>query len=76
MPNDKQLRARCIVCERVRREAELFSARGKCPNCGHGRMIENVHAMRARSGPNWLRWRRAMAASVGGVILDDKREQG
>jgi hypothetical protein len=57
-------------------EGELFSARGKCPVCGNGRMIENVRAMEARSGPIWLAWRRAMAASVGGQLVDDRREQG
>jgi predicted RNA-binding Zn-ribbon protein involved in translation (DUF1610 family) len=76
MPNRKQQIGQCVGCGRARVDGERFSARGKCPSCGHGRMIENVHAMRARSGPSWLRWRRAMAASVGGQLVDDKRERG
>lgn len=31
----------------------------------------NVAQMQARSGPNFTRWRRSMAASVGAVLLDD-----
>jgi hypothetical protein len=36
---------------------------------------ENVLQMHARRGPNWARWRRSMAACVGGVLLDDLTER-
>lgn len=38
-------------------------------------MLENVHELRAHGGPSWLRWRRAMAASVGGILVDDVRDE-
>jgi hypothetical protein len=31
----------------------------------------NALAISTKSGPEFRRWRRAMAASVGGVLLDD-----
>ena len=34
---------------------------------------DNVAQMMNRSGPNFDKWRRSMAASVGGVLLDDVR---
>ncbi len=32
--------------------------------------------MRARSGPHFRYWRERMAASVGGVLLDERRQDG
>lgn len=57
-------------------ETELFSARGKCQECGNGRMLRNAHELRTMSGEAVLRWRRGHAAAVGAVLLDDQREQG
>jgi hypothetical protein len=48
-----------------------ISASGQCPDHSRIRMEENVKQMRARSGPNFTRWREAMARSVGGQLLDD-----
>jgi hypothetical protein len=42
-----------------------------CPVCGLERLEENVRGIAAHSGPAFERWRRAMAASVGAVLLDD-----
>jgi hypothetical protein len=39
-------------------------------------MLEQTGQMRNHSGHHFEAWRRRMAASVGAVILDDKREQG
>jgi hypothetical protein len=39
-------------------------------------MLQNAHELQAMSGEAVGRWRRGVAASVGAVILDDKREQG
>ena len=36
-------------------------------------MDSNVAQMMDRRGPNFDKWRRSMAASVGGVLLDDVR---
>jgi hypothetical protein len=44
-----------------------------CGQCGQDELRSNVEQMYARTGPNWLKWRRSMAASVGGVLLDDQR---
>jgi hypothetical protein len=57
-------------------EGELFSARGKCPEDGNGRMLQNAHELRTMSGEAVLRWRRGVAAGVGARLLDEKREQG
>lgn len=42
-----------------------------CPVCGYERLEENVIGIASHSGPAFDRWRRAMAASVGAVLLDD-----
>lgn len=42
-----------------------------CPSCGLERLEENVRGIAAHSGPAFDRWRRAMAASVGAMLLDD-----
>jgi hypothetical protein len=42
-----------------------------CPKCSYDLLEENVHGLAAHAGPAFERWRRAMAASVGGVLLDD-----
>lgn len=44
---------------------------GLCGDCGDDELVSNVRQMHARSGPNWTLWRRNMAASVGGLLLDD-----
>lgn len=47
---------------------------GKCPACGHAAMVENATGISQHRGPAFDRWRRAMAASVGGVLLDEARD--
>ena len=42
-----------------------------CPECGLERLEENVLGIASHSGPAFERWRRAMAASVGAMLLDD-----
>jgi hypothetical protein len=37
--------------------------------------MDNVGAMRSRSGPTWAKWRRSMAACVGGSLLDDRTDE-
>jgi len=34
-------------------------------------LSENVAELRAHAGPSFKRWRQGMAASVGGVLVDD-----
>jgi hypothetical protein len=65
------LTANCRSCGREREEGELFSRRGKCEECGEGRMIENRRQLRAHDGPWFVHWRRAVAAAVGAILLDE-----
>jgi predicted RNA-binding Zn-ribbon protein involved in translation (DUF1610 family) len=74
MANRHQKAPRCKVCGRARLPSELFSARGKCPECGEGRAKRQTREMREHSGYYFDDWRHRVAASVGGVILDDKRD--
>jgi hypothetical protein len=63
--------ARCQVCGITREEYGLMSWTGLCGPCAKQRRLDNLEQMTTRSGPNFQKWRRRMAASVGGVILDD-----
>jgi hypothetical protein len=45
-----------------------------CAEHGDERMRDNLSELRAHSGPYFRRWRERIAASVGGVLLDDLRE--
>lgn len=36
-------------------------------------MLQARHEIRSKSGPTFARWRRNMAACVGGVLLDGRR---
>lgn len=42
-----------------------------CGDCGKERLRENVIGIHTHSGPAFERWRRAMVACVGGVLVDD-----
>jgi hypothetical protein len=44
---------------------------GLCRECGDRNLTENIYGLSHRTGDPWRRWRRAMAASVGGVLVDD-----
>ena len=44
---------------------------GYCIPCGRVVYEDNVMQMIARSGPNWRKWRRGMAACVGGSLPDE-----
>lgn len=57
--------AQCRICNRTRADGERFSARGKCPGCGDGRMIENYRQLAAHSGPHFEHWRRRCRAAFG-----------
>lgn len=39
------------------------------------KLEQNALGMAYKTGEAWIRWRRAMAASVGGALLDDARPQ-
>ena len=69
MPDSR--RARCKVCKRHRDEVGLLTWRGYCAEHAAEALESNIDQMHARRGPNFDRWRRSMAACVGGVLLDD-----
>lgn len=61
----------CRICARHETEVGRISWRGKCADCGDARLIENDRALRAKTGPFYVHWRRQHAAAVGGVLLAD-----
>lgn len=71
MPNDKQRISHCRSCGRPRREGELFSARGKCAECGDGNAVANRRQLREHAGPFFEHWRRRCAAAFGAILWDD-----
>jgi hypothetical protein len=43
--------------------------------CGRARREENILGLHYKTGPAFIRWRRSMAACVGGVLIDDVRRR-
>ena len=64
-------RACCRRCRRHRSEVGEISWAGYCIVCGVATRDEANDDMHYHRGPYFLHWRRAMAASVGGVLVDD-----
>lgn len=64
-------RKNCRHCKRHVSEVGPISHSGACSECGLARMNQNILELHARSGPSLIRWRRAIAASVGAVLLDE-----
>jgi hypothetical protein len=63
----------CRNCGRHRDEAGTMTRQRLCLDCAHELLEENIVGIATKSGPAFRRWRRAMAACVGGVLLDDAR---
>jgi len=59
------------VCGRAREVVGPLSHTRLCGDCARRRYEENMDGMYALSGEPLRRWRRGVAASVGGVLLDD-----
>jgi anaerobic ribonucleoside-triphosphate reductase len=70
MPRGRPRITFCRACGETVDPADLSWTK-QCPACGEKALTENVHGLANHSGPAFERWRRAMAASVGGVLLDD-----
>lgn len=75
MPRGRPRITHCRSCGRPVEPRELSWTK-QCPECGESNLAENVHGLASHSGPAFDRWRRAMAASVGGVLLDDVLPNG
>ena len=61
----------CRVCERHESEVGPLSNNRLCASCGGTRFGQNLVSMKTMSGPFAHHWRRQMAASVGGILLDE-----
>lgn len=64
-------RRKCKGCGRRDTEVGELSWRGLCTECGPAKVEVTCEALRRKSGPEFHHWRQQMAASVGGVLLDD-----
>jgi hypothetical protein len=69
MPDTR--RKTCRICGRHINEVGPLSWTGLCPDDSVAELTDNVHQMIGRRGPNFDKWRRSMAACVGGVLIDD-----
>lgn len=63
--------ARCRACGARRDEGASLSKRGYCRECGPAIRNQQNDDLHYHRGPYFRQWRRAMAASVGGVLVDD-----
>ena len=62
------------MCGKHDSEVGPITWRGKCATCWPKLERDNAYSLQAHSGPEFQRWRRALASSVGGVLLDDLHE--
>lgn len=46
---------------------------GQCRECGEAALYANARGISRHEGPEFQRYRRAMVAAFGGVLLDDAR---
>lgn len=67
---------RCRQCGRPANEVGELSHIRLCEDCGTLNLAENVLGIHLKTGEPWRRWRRAMAACVGGVLLDETAGKG
>jgi hypothetical protein len=64
-----------MVCGKHTSEVGPISWRGKCRPCGLQRERDAIIQLAHHNGPMFDHWRARMAASVGGVLLDDLTER-
>ena len=67
-------RSNCKTCDRHVDEVGRLSWTQQCPECGKRNVDENIVGLATHSGPAFQRWRRAMAASVGGSLDEDRAQ--
>lgn len=75
VPWQSQHTSHCRACGREREPGETFSRRGKCDDCGEGRMIANRRELREHSGPFFVHWRRRTLAAFGIALVDGDDDQ-
>jgi len=64
-------RAKCQNCGKHRDDVGPLSWRGYCGPCGVALNRAASSDLHYHEGPKFQRWRAGMAASVGGVLLDE-----
>ena len=64
-------RVYCQNCNGHRDFVGPISHSGKCHRCGSNAMEDNLRGLHFKTGPALLKWRRSIAASVGGILIDD-----
>jgi hypothetical protein len=64
------------VCGAHDSEVGPISWRGKCGVCGPAIFEANCDDLHYHRGPHFLEWRRAMALSVGALLIDDVLDAG
>jgi hypothetical protein len=67
----KKTYASCRRCRAKREDVGEMSHTRLCVACSHELLLENVDGIHNHEGPAFERWRRAMAASVGAILVDD-----
>jgi hypothetical protein len=65
----------CRECGKHTNEVGPLSHTRLCRSCAIARSAENYTGLTTRSGDAFAHWRERMAASVGGVLLDDPKER-
>lgn len=65
-------RRNCQRCAGHMKDVGPISWKGLCETCATARVAENIIGLSTYSGEPFHRWRKAMAASVGGVLLDEQ----
>jgi hypothetical protein len=68
-------RRECWVCG-ARAPFVSISATGLCPDHSRLRLASNLYSLKAKQGPGYLRWRAALARSLGIDPLDARRDEG
>jgi hypothetical protein len=61
----------CRRCGRAGKKAGPLSCTRLCKRCAKELVAENLDGVMGKTGPAHRRYRRAVAAGVGGVLLDD-----
>lgn len=65
---------KCKLCHGPVSDRDELTARGNHIDCAKAAMRANNVQLSEHRGPYFDHWRRRMAASVGGVLLDEHRE--
>lgn len=68
-------RARCRTCNGHRSEVGEISWAGYCIRCGVATRDAANDDLHYHRGPTFEKWRRAMAACVGAVLVEDAERQ-